>query len=355
MDYDKLAAILVRYSTAVRPGEVVSLLGPHAADAALRSFFAEVLRAGGHPFLLLRPDWADTLLCHHGTDAQLTFTNPLAAREVEVADVAIHVTSLPAQVTAPIDPARLAILHAGRRPLVERFRRRVAQGALRWTATAVSPSAEWQAALIRGMRLEMPDPVAAWREQAERQARLIAQLETARALRFVTPTGTNLRVDVAGCGWHNGAGHENFPDGEVWTVPVKDSTEGSMVVDFPVEVAGRRIRQARLTVRAGRVVEVMAAEGKDTLRDLLARDPSAGIVGEVALGCNYAITEARGHPLLDEKIGGTFHIALGDPTHSAVHLDLIGDLRPGGRVEADGRLLSAAGRFVDPRWPGPAD
>src|SRR5262245_54630635 len=117
MDYRKLAEFLVGYSAGVRPGEVVSLLGPPAVAAALVAIYGEVLRAGGHPIVLMRPEVCDEMLA--GGDAtQVAFVDPLAAREVEAADVAIHVLPVPVFTGKP---SALGRLQAARRPLLDLF------------------------------------------------------------------------------------------------------------------------------------------------------------------------------------------------------------------------------------------
>ena len=100
--------------------------------------------------------------------------------------------------------------------------------------------------------------------------------------------------------------------------------------------------------------------GEDFLIRMLDQDAGARVLGEVALGCNYAVTRHTRNTLFDEKIGGTFHVALGAAypesggiNRSGLHWDLVGDLRSGGRVEADGRLISLNGRFLDRSWPQP--
>jgi aminopeptidase len=172
----------------------------------------------------------------------------------------------------------------------------------------------------------------------------------------VTANGSDLRIGVAGRPWRNGAGRENFPDGEVFTSPIEDATEGTVVFDFPAILAGERVQGVRLTFRGGQVVEATATYGESWLVRMLDQVPGARQLAEVAIGCNYAIDRPLGHPLVDEKIGGTFHVALGalpqaSGQHSPLHGDLIADLRPGGQIEADGRIISENGRFVDPQWP----
>ncbi len=79
---------------------------------------------------------------------------------------------------------------------------------------------------------------------------------------------------------------------------------------------------------------------------------------KVALGCNFAITRPTRNALFDEKIGGTFHVALGASypatggrNQSSLHWDLVCDLRDGGVIEADGVPISRNGRFLDEAWP----
>ncbi|MBL8799367.1 MAG: aminopeptidase [Planctomycetia bacterium] len=361
---DSLASILVGYSAAVRPGEVVSLTGPSSAEPLLLALYREVLHAGGHPLLLLRPEACDDLLQRAGNPAQLAFVDPLQAREVEVADVAIHVlpSSNPEESSAP-DPARAALFQRARRPLFERFLARAAERSLRWLAT-LSPGheaaraagltlAQFETLFARATFLDQPDPRAAWRKQGELQQRLIERLQQCRELRLVEPSGTDLRLGIAGRVWSSGDGHENFPDGEVFVAPLEDATEGTVCFAVPSVIGGQLVEQARLVFRSGRVVEASAARGESQLLAMLDQDAGARVLGEAALGCNYAIDRLTGHPLLDEKVGGTFHLGLGASlpgggghNQSTLHWDLIGDLRRGGRVEADGQVMAENGHFI---------
>jgi aminopeptidase len=369
MSLDRLADILVRYSTAVRPGDRVCLHGPPAAEGLLVALYREVLYAGGHPVVVMQPEACTELLCRHGSPEQVGFLNPLEACAVETADVAVYVLAGDGP-GAPTDDARHAQYGQARLPLLELFLRRAAAGALRWVATqfpcpaaareaGMTPAA-YEAFVFAAGLLDRPDPAAAWRAVAERQARVVDGLQAARELRLVTPRGTDLRLGIAGRVWLNGAGHENFPDGEVFTGPVEDATEGTVCFDFPATHGGRDLDGVRLVFRGGRVVDAAAAYGEKYLHRLLDQDAGARVLGEVALGCNYAITRHTRNTLFDEKIGGTFHLALGASypqsagrNRSALHWDLVGDLRRGGRVEVDGRTISLDGRFLRPDWPQP--
>jgi aminopeptidase len=146
----------------------------------------------------------------------------------------------------------------------------------------------------------------------------------------------------------------------VFATPLPDAVEGTAYFDLPSCHAGRRVEGVRLVFRGGRVVEASARQGEEVLHGLLQQVPGACRAGEVALGCNYAIPRVTGHPLLDEKMGGTVHLALGGPSHSTagtdpvdLHWDLVADLRLGGRIRADGSLISKDGRFLARDWPQP--
>jgi aminopeptidase len=368
---DRLAEVLIRYSTQIRPGELVSLVGPSSAEALLLALYREVLLARGQPLLRMTPEGCEELLYRHGSPEQLAFLSPLEVRELEVADVIIYVlTSLVTPELAHVEPARQAQHHRPRLPLLRLFRQRTEMRVLRWVAVqfpgpaaardAGLSLAEYQQFFWRASLLDRPDPVAAWRSLGERQAHLADYLQAVRELHIITREGTDLRVAVPGRRWINCAGQENFPDGEVFTAPLDGGTEGVACFPWPMVYAGREMQEIRLVFQAGRVVNASASSGEDVLHGLLNLDGGARIPGEVALGCNYAIDRPTRNTLLDEKIGGAFHIALGAAypqtggnNQSGLHWDLVGDLRQGGRVEADGRVISDSGRFTDPAWPQP--
>lgn len=360
MDDDKLAQLVVRYSTAVRPGEVVSLIGPPAVEPLVAALYREVLRAGGHPIVAMRPEACDEWLCREGSAPQLGFIDPLEEREAEVADVAVHIVPVPAP-PKDIDPGRYALHERARQPLLRAFLERCAGGSVRWTAVAYPRpilSAACQETLVCAQFLAEADPVEAWRQQERRQARLIEFLQSARELHFRTPAGTDLRIGVAGRRWCNGGGRQNLPDGEVFTAPLDNSTNGTACFDWPTVCGGQVLEGVRLRFRAGRLVDASAQRGENVLRQLLDSDEAVRALGELGLGCNYAIERPLGHPLVDEKIGGTFHLALGMvvPASGGLsqpvgHFDLVADLRQGGRIEADGHVLNDHGRFIDEIWP----
>jgi aminopeptidase len=211
---------------------------------------------------------------------------------------------------------------------------------------AAMGSAEYAAFLERALFLDRDDPVGAWRELGARQAELIERLTPARELRILGED-TDLTLSVEGRTWVNSDGKRNMPSGEVFTGPHEDATQGVVTFDVPTGPAGVDVAGVRLEFRDGEVVAASAERGEDYLRKALATDPGARRLGELGIGTNRGIDRPTGTILLDEKIGGTVHLALGrsypetgGKVESALHWDLIRDLRGGrGRVLADGEDL----------------
>jgi aminopeptidase len=184
------------------------------------------------------------------------------------------------------------------------------------------------------------------------QQRLVERLSSARELR-IEAEGTDLRVRVDGRTWINSDGRRNMPSGEVFTGPLEDSAEGRIRFTIPSSPRGVEVAGIELELRGGVVVDARAERGHAYLLATLDTDPGARRLGEIGIGTNTGIDRAIGTILFDEKIGGTVHLAVGSSypetggtNESAVHWDMICDLREGGRLSADGEPLLVDGRFT---------
>jgi aminopeptidase len=211
------------------------------------------------------------------------------------------------------------------------------------------------AAFVRSATfLDRPDPPAAWGELGAFQAELIDRLEGVRELR-IEAEGTDLKLSVKGRSWVNSDGRRNMPSGEIFSGPVETSAEGRIRFTIPSAPAGVEVDGVELVFANGLVVEARAERGDEYLQQALSTDEGARRLGEVGIGTNFGITRPVGSILFDEKIGGTVHLALGRSypetggrNESALHWDLICDLREGGRLTADGAPLLVDGQFVAP-------
>jgi len=207
---------------------------------------------------------------------------------------------------------------------------------------------EYAACVGGALFLDRPDPVRAWEQLRARQARLVERLSAAREIR-IESEGTDLTLRVDGRTWINSDGRRNMPSGEVFTGPHERSATGTIRYTVPSSPRGVEVSEIGLTFRDGEVVQARAARGEEYLRAALATDAGARYLGELGIGTNPGIDRPTGSILFDEKMAGTVHLALGrsypetgGTNVSALHWDLICDLRQGGRLTADGEPVDMA-------------
>jgi aminopeptidase len=196
------------------------------------------------------------------------------------------------------------------------------------------------------------DPLTAWKRASAETTRLAEWIEGHEEVRVTAP-GTDIKLGIAGRKFIPCDGRHNMPDGEFFTGPVEDSVEGEVTFHLPATIGGREVAGVRLRFESGKVVDASAERGEEFLVELLDTDPGARRLGELGIGTNYAIDRGTREVLLDEKLGGTVHMAVGKSypesggvNESAVHTDLVCDLRLGGKLEVDGTVMQEDGKFV---------
>jgi aminopeptidase len=192
-----------------------------------------------------------------------------------------------------------------------------------------------------------------WDAEGERMRKLADVFDAAEDVRIVAP-GTDLTLSLAGRSGAVDDGHINMPGGEVFYSPIEDSANGVIEFsEFPACYFGREVEGARLVFRNGRVVDASARNGEDFLVQTLDTDDGARRIGELGIGCNPAIQRFMKNVAFDEKIDGTVHLALGNSysytggtNESAIHWDIVKDLRRGGQIHAGGRLVQDNGDWM---------
>ncbi|MEM6334474.1 MAG: aminopeptidase [Planctomycetota bacterium] len=381
---DKLAKVLVHYSVNAKPGQIVRISGPPVASPAIAAIYAEVLRAGAHPVVRCAPEELQELFYELASDEQLSHVSPLLEQEVETIDASIGLwAESNTKALSAVDPAKQAKSSAARRPVMDRFMQRYADKQLKWVGTQYPTQASAQDAemslrqyadfVFAAGHLDKPDPAAEWAAIRDRQQKLADYLTGKKQIRFQSPNGTDLTVNVSDMKWVNCHGDCNFPDGEVFTGPNLDASDGgvngTVRYSFPAVHNGNEAHGITLTFEKGRVTKATAEKGEDFLLKMLDQDEGARNLGEIAIGTNYAIQQYTKNTLFDEKIGGTFHAAVGagypetgNQNSSGLHWDMVCDLRSpenggiekvGGTITVDGEIISKDGRFMFDGWPGP--
>ncbi len=362
----KWADTLVNYSLSLKPDEQVLIRVDEAAIPLAKEVYRSALAVGAHPHMQVLVDGLDEIFLTTGGDRQLEWISPIKQFEYETIDALCAIV-------APSNTSALSGIEAGKQALSQRansaIRRslfdRTAAGQAKWSLTlyptqgaaqnAKMSLTDYEDFLLRAMLLDKEDPAAAWKAFSQEQQRYVDYLNRVQTVRFVAQD-TDISMKVGGRVWVNSDGHKNFPSGEIFTGPLEDSVNGHVRYTFPTAHLGHEVDDVRLTFENGRVVQAEAARGQEFLEAMLDSDEGARTLGEVAIGNNYGVQQYTRNTLYDEKIGGTFHLALGNAypetgatNVSAVHWDMVCDMRPeagGGAVYADGILIHENGQWT---------
>ena len=357
LDPAAFAELLAGYCLDVQPGQSVLVRSTSLAAPLLLEVQRAILERDAWPLLRVELPGQTRAYYDAALDRHLDDHPELALHEARRIDALLGIQA-PNDVRelAGVDPDRIARFARARRPIREATMKKRWCSTL-WPTPALAEQAsmapeEFSAFVRRALFLDQPEPVRAWGGLAAFQERLIARLQGARELRLEAE-GTDLTLGVAKRTWVNSDGRRNMPSGEVFTGPHERSANGRVRFTVRSAPAGIDVDGVELELRDGEVVAASATVGDAHLQRALATDDGARFLGEIGIGTNFGIARPTGTILFDEKIGGTVHLALGrsypetgGKNRSALHWDLICDLRIGGRLSADGEAVQEDGRFV---------
>jgi aminopeptidase len=350
------ARILVNYSICARRSDSVGVVASSLAEPLVAAVYEELLKVGAFPVLRMSPQGAMELFYRHARPHHLRTVFPFELAYVRSVDATMRIASEGnTRCLSSVDPVKQTQMARTMKPVADILRNK------RWVVTLFPTSAYAQDAemslhdfedyVYAAMFADEDDPVSAWKSLKKRQDKLIGRIRGASDIRIVG-NGTDIRMSVRNRVFLNSDGHRNMPSGEIYTCPVENSAEGYIEYDYPVCNAGREIEGIRLVFRKGLVVEATAKKNEKFLREMLAADAGASRLGELGIGTNLRIQRFIKNILFDEKIGGTIHLAVGQSfreaggrNKSAIHWDMIKDLRRGGAIYVDGKVFQKDGRF----------
>jgi aminopeptidase len=357
-----LAKIIVDYSVGLKPGDQVYIQSTPAAAPLVSEVYRLALQRGAHPLTIIDLPGLQPIFFENANEDQINYISPVMKQVVETFDVRIYIAGeVNTKELSGTDPAKQAMRSAAMRPIMKTFMERSASGALRWNV-ALFPTdafaqdaemslAEFEDFVYNACLASDPDPIASWQKVKERQQLLADWLQDKQEVHLVGPD-TDLRVGVGGRRWINCYGDYNMPDGEIFTGPEETKVDGTVRFSYPAIYNGREVANVRLWFEEGRVVRWSAGKNEAFLTEMLNTDEGARRLGEFSFGTNFGIQRFVKSILFDEKIGGTVHMALGagypesgSVNESAIHWDMICDLRQGGEVHVDGQLFAKDGKY----------
>ncbi len=317
----KLAELLVRYCTDVRPGDWVLVRGDVSAMPLIEETLRQVVRAGGNPTLQLESDTLSEILLREAQADRLDWVAPSDALMAEQLDVRIGINAASnTRSLTGVDPKRQQTYQSARRKFQRRYMERSAEGSHRWVITnypcpafaqeADMSLAAYEEFVYAATFADQPDPVACWQEIRTTQQRLVDWLQGKDQV-VVRGPNIDLTLSIAGRTFINSDGKRNMPSGEIFTGPVEESVNGWIRFTYPALRGGREVDGVEFHFEAGKVVRATAAKNEEYLLSQLESDAGARYLGEFAIGTNYQIQRFTKSILYDEKIGGTLHVARG--------------------------------------------
>ena len=349
----KVAEILINDSVQVKKGDNVLILSDFVGRPLVKEIYRLCVKRGAGEILLFFDSYdLDEIFYKNSTSFQRKLFPRLSMDIIKKIDCWIGVRgSSNTRGLSSVNPKVISEVAKAYRPITDW---RVEK--TRWVVTEFPSEAQAQEAdmslsdyedFVFGAITQID-----WKKKRNQQERLKRLLNKTKIVRIMGE-GTDLILDITGRKAINAGGENNMPDGEVFTSVNEVKSEGYITFDFPAIYFGREFHDVYLEFKKGKVVRTKASKREGDLNKILDMDKGARRIGELGIGNNYAIKRFTKNILFDEKIGGTVHLALGkgyketlSKNKSALHWDMIKDLRGGGELWFDGKLVQKNGKWL---------
>lgn len=347
----KVAKILVEYSTKVKKGEVVQIVADNAAQMLALEIYKLVLQKGAYPLVHLALPEASYHYYKLASDEQLKHFPKIRMYELKNTDVVIYIgapTNL--KELSSINPKKISMRQKVLQPL-QQYRVNNTRWIIFYYPTAALAQ-EAEMSITEFRRFVFGSAIQNWEKEAKKLDSLKKAIDKGSHVR-IKAKNTDLSFSIKGRTGKKCCGEFNMPDGEVFTAPVEDSVNGIVEFSYPAIYSGKEVDGIYLVFEKGKVIKARAKKNYSLLKAMLETDKGSRTLGEFGIGTNYKIKKFTKNILFDEKIGGTIHLALGSTyketggkNKSAIHWDLLLDLRKGGELYVDGKLIQKNGKFL---------
>ena len=358
----KYAHLLVHYCLELKAGEKLFITTTTLAEPLVREVYREAVRCGCLVECQMTFSEQNRIFIAEASDVQLDYINPAYKNMMETYDAYLVIRApFDVREDSANDPEKTARRQKALHTVNQIYTDRIADGSLKRclcqfpTLTAAQEAGmslqEYETFVYNACHLYAEDPASEWLKVRTKQQGITDFLNQCDWIRYVNKR-SDISFSVKGRIWINSDGRANMPSGEVFTGPIENSVNGQIYFNYPIVFMGYEVEGVTLVVKDGQVIKWEAEKGKDFLDEIFKMD-GARYFGEVAIGTNYNIRRITKNILFDEKIGGSVHMAIGQSykqtggkNQSPIHWDMITDMRDGGQIFADGKLIYENGEFV---------
>jgi len=351
--FDKLAQVLVGYSTRLKRNETVLIESFDVPDEMTIALVRAARKVGAIPFTQVQRARISRELALGASERQLNLTAIHELARMKRMDAYIglrgshNITEL-----SDVPPEQMKLVARKMRPVQDQRVKKTKWVVLRWPNPSMAQLAGMSTEAFEDFYFDVC--TLDYRKLIPGMKALKKLMDKTDRVEIKGP-GTDLRFSIKGIGSIICGGDRNIPDGEVFSCPIKNSVEGHITFNAPTVYQGTGFDGIRLEFREGKIVEASANE-TDKLNKILDSDPGARYIGEFSLAFNPYILKPMRDILFDEKIAGSFHFTPGQAyedadngNRSQVHWDMVNIQRPdygGGEIYFDGRLVRRDGEFL---------
>jgi aminopeptidase len=351
--FDKLAKILVEYSTRLKRHETVLIEMFDAPDEMTVALIRAVRAVGAIPFVQVQHGRLTRELALDATERQLNLTaiHELARMKRMDAYIAVRGTNNITEMS-DVPPEQMKLLARKLRPVTDQRVKKTKWVVLRWPTPSMAQQAGMSTEAFENFYFDVC--TLDYRKLQPGMKALKALMEKTDVVEIKGP-GTDLRFSIKGIPAIVCGGDRNIPDGEVFSCPIRNSVQGHITFNAPTIYQGTAFDSIRLEFSDGKVVNA-ASNQTQKLNEILDSDTGARYIGEFSLGLNPYVLEPMRDILFDEKIAGSFHFTPGQAyeeadngNRSQVHWDMVCIQRPeygGGEIRFDGKVIRRDGDFL---------
>lgn len=367
----RMADLLTGYSARIAQGDRVLIEAETKAEPLVRALFEAVLDLGAHPYLQISlsgqisSTGLDDVFFERANSDQLN--HPSTFRQLAYDDFEarflIHSSSNTRSLTN-IDPQRVAQRRKSLQPILSAQFKRGDRGEFRWVTTLYPTLAHAQDAdmsiedyedfvfMACHVHNANKNPRDHWMSVEKDQQRWVDAFAGHDQVAVRGPN-CDLQFSIRDRTFINASGRRNMPDGEIFTGPVEDSVNGWINFTLPIVFRGIEVQDVQITFENGKAVEIVAQDNQQFIDEILNTDAGASYLGEFGIGTNYGISRHTKNTLFDEKMGGTIHVAFGlgyprtgSQNKSAIHWDMVCDVRKESEIVLDDEVIYRDGAFL---------